>query len=400
MKQSNSIIPYVMWSCIATVILSLLCVATAYAAPDHHVVLSGVACTSDGEYQVTGLAQSWATGSSGSNSSVKVEYAAVLSNNSVASGTVVTGKFDASNNYKFSFDFVVPQTALTITLKSTVLAAWGNGTNGGQVNTATVALGGPCALPPTPKTTPEPPTPTNTPTPTATATREATSTRTATATATNTATATATHTPTATATPVPTIVVWDKSSVVVTGACNNGMPSFYVTNVGSSMTGSTTWALYVDGVLTETGSLQLEAGETTTLVFVGAGYTGTLRLIVQQRPNHPGNSQPQAAIDTKDCVTTPTADDETLEPTHATATYLGSEVATNGKLVSVWYVACDGDYWVTLEISYTDSSKWTVTGNFCNKKLHLMGSVAAVTVEGVIDAPETVWQVWLPVVVK
>lgn len=399
MKQSNSIIPYVMWSCIATIILSLLCVATAYAAPDHHVVLSGVACTSDGEYQVTGLAQSWATGSSGSNSSVKVEYAAVLSNNSVANGTVATGKFDASNGYKFSFDFVVPQTALTITLKSTVLASWGNGTNGGQVNTATVALGGPCALPPTPKTTPEPPTPTNTPTPTATATREATSTRVATATPTN--TATATHTPTATATPVPTIVAWDKSSVTVTGSCNNGMPSFYVTNVGSAMTGSTTWALYYDGgVAVETGSLQLAAGETVTLVFTGAEFVDSFRLIVQQRPGHPGNSQPQAAIDTKDCVTTPTADDETAEPWHATVQYLGSEVTESGAPVSTWFVTCDGDYWVTLKVSYTDGSEMVATGDYCGVKLYTFGSVADVTVVGVIDAPETKWQVWLPVVVK
>jgi len=398
MKQSNNVIPYVMWSCIATIILVAACFATAYAAPDHHVVLSGTACVADGEYQVTGLAQSWATGSSGSNSSVKVEYAAVFSNNSVASGTVVTGKFDASNGYKFSFDFVVPQTALTITLKSTVLATWGNGTSGGQVNTATVSLGGPCALPPTPKTTPEPTTPTFTPTPTATVTKEATSTRVATATPTN--TATATHTPTATATPVPTIVSWDKSSVTVTGSCNNGMPSFYVTNVGSSMTGSTTWALYVDGVLTETGSLQLEAGETKTLVFVGAGYTGTLRLIVQQRPNHPGNSQPQATVDTKDCVTTPTADEETAEPGHATVTYLGSEVSESGSPVSTWFVSCDGDYWVTLKVSYTDGSEMVATGDYCSVKLYTFGSVADVTVEGVIDAPKAVHQVWLPVVVK
>jgi len=399
MKQSNSVIPYVMWSCIATIILSLLCVATAYAAPDHHVVLSGVACTSDGEYQVTGLAQSWATGSSGSNSSVKVEYAAILSNNSVASGTVVTGKFDASNGYKFDFSFVVPQTALTITLKSTAPTAWGNGTNGGQVNTATVALGGPCALPPTPRTTPEPPTPTNTPTPTATATREATSTRTATATATN--TATATHTPTATATPVPTIVSWDKSSVTVTGSCNNGMPSFYVTNTGSAMTGSTTWALYYDGGLpVETGSLQLAAGETKTLVFVGAEFVDSFRLVVQQRPGHPGSSEPQATIDTKDCVTTPTADEETLEPTHATVQYLGSEVTESGAPVSTWYVACDGNYWVTLKVSYTDGSDMVATGDYCGVKLYTFGSVTDVTVVGVIDAPETKWQVWLPVVVK
>lgn len=390
MKQSNSIIPYVMWSCIATIILSLLCVATAYAAPDHHVVLSGVACTSDGEYQVTGLAQSWATGSSGSNSSVKVEYAAVFSNNSVANGTVATGAFNASNGYKFDFSFVVPQTALTITLKSTVLATWGNGTNGGQVNTATVALGGPCALPPTP---------TFTPTPTATATKEATSTRTATATATN--TATATHTPTATATPVPTITVWDKSSVTVTGSCNNGMPSFYVTNTGSAMTGATTWALYYDGSLpVETGSLQLAAGETKTLVFVGAEFVDSFRLVVQQRPGHPGNSQPQAAIDTKDCVTTPTADDETAEPWHATVQYLGSEVTESGAPVSTWFVTCDGDYWVTLKVSYTDGSEMVATGDYCGVKLYTFGSVADVTVVGVIDAPETKWQVWLPVVVK
>ncbi len=381
MKQGkgNGIIPYVMWSCIATIILSLLCVATAYAAPIHLVVLSGSGCISDGEYQVTGLAQSWATGAEGSNSSVKVEYAAVLSNNSVANGTVVTGKFDASNDYKFDFSFSVPQTAVTVTLKSTVLASWGNGTSGGQVNTATVTLTGACTVP-TPKTTPEP----------------------ATATATQTATATATATLTKTPTPTPTQpqIIWDKSSVVVSGGCNNGLPSFYVTNAGAAMAGATGWQLYVDGELVETGTLQLVAGETTTLVFVGAGYAGQLTLVVTQRPGHPGTSQPQATVDAKGCVVEPTADGEAVEPERATVEYLGTEATTNGEPVSTWFVHCDGDYWVTLKVSYTDGSELIITGDYCGVKLYTFGSVADVTVVGVIDAPEAVYQVWLPVVVK
>ncbi|WP_178125721.1 hypothetical protein, partial [Pseudomonas sp. FSL R10-0765] len=68
--------------------------------------------------------------------------------------------------------------------------------------------------------------------------------------------------------------------------------------------------------------------------------------------------------------------------------------------VSTWFVHCDGDYWVTLKVSYTDGSELIITGDYCGVKLYTFGSVADVTVVGVIDAPEAVYQVWLPVVVK
>jgi len=388
MKQSNNVIPYVMWSCIATIILVAACFATAYAAPDHHVVLSGVACTSDGEYQVTGLAQSWATGSSGSNSSVKVEYAAILSNNSVASGTVVTGKFDASNGYKFDFSFVVPQTALTVTLKSTVLAAWGDGKNGGQVNVATVKMGGDCALPPTV-------------TPTSTATATGTSTATATATSTKTQTPSPTPTIKSTPTPTPTITAWDKSSLTVTGNCDGGLPSFYITNTGASMTGSTAWTLYVNGVASEAGFIQLVAGETSTKIFTGSAYVGDLRMVVEQRPGHPGSSQPQASFNTDKCQSAPTSLGDSVEPEGVTITYLGTETGSDGEPINTYYIQClntTQDAIVELKVTFVDETTETRRGTYCGVKLYIIGSVKSVELVGLVAEVETIESVYLPVI--
>ena len=359
----------------------LILFINALAAPDHHTVLSGSACITNGEYQVDGVAQSWSTGLAGANNSVRVEYTAIHANNSVTGGIVATGVFSESNGYKFPFSFLVPQTAVTVTLKSTVLAAWGDGKNGGQVNVATVKMGGDCALPPTPKVTPEPPT--------------------ATSTATSTSTATATATRTKTQTPTPTITAWDKSSLTVTGNCDGGLPSFYITNTGASMTGSTAWTLYVNGVASETGFIQLVAGETSTKIFTGSAYVGDLRMVVEQRPGHPGSSQPQASFNTDKCQSAPTSLGDSVEPDGVTITYMGTETGSDGEPINTYYIQClntTQDAIVELKVTFVDETTEIRRGTYCGVKLYIIGSVKSVELVGLVAEVETVESVYLPVI--
>ena len=93
---------------------------------------------------------------------------------------------------------------------------------------------------------------------------------------------------------------WDRSSVSVWGNClNDSLVCFTVTNTGSptngNMAGPTPWRLYVNNVLVSSGQLQLCGGCDTALCWPGLG--NTLRLEVDQRPGHPGNSNPNAAIE-------------------------------------------------------------------------------------------------------
>lgn len=375
----------------------LILFINALAAPDHHTVLSGSACVTNGEYQVDGLAQSWSTGLDGANDSVRVEYTAIHANNSVTGGIVATGAFSESNGYKFPFSFSVPQTAVTVTLKSTTLAAWGDGKNGGQVNVATVKMGGDCALPPTPKVTPEPPTVT----PTSTATATGTSTATATATSTKTQTPSPTPTIKSTPTPTPTITAWDKSSLTVTGNCDGGLPSFYITNTGASMTGSTAWTLYVNGVASETGFIQLVAGETSTKIFTGAAYVGDLRMVVNQRPGHPGSSQPQASFNTDKCQSAPTSLGDSVEPEGVTITYLGTETGSDGEPINTYYIQCANttqDAIIELKVTFVDETTEIRRGTYCGVKLHIAGSVKSVELVGLVAEVETVESVYLPVI--
>jgi len=92
---------------------------------------------------------------------------------------------------------------------------------------------------------------------------------------------------------------WDKSSVSVTGTCAAGQAVFTVRNTGDAgggdMQGPVEWRLYVDGQLSQSGTLQLKGGEVTLLTFA---FQGTkMRLEVDQRPGHPGSSQPRADVE-------------------------------------------------------------------------------------------------------
>jgi len=180
-------------------------------------------------------------------------------------------------------------------------------------------------------------TPTNTPTstpthvPTSTPTNTPTSTPTdvPTSTPTNTPTSTPTDVPTSTPTNTPTPSEWDKTSVRVTGQCMlTGLAQFTVTNTGDfgegDMDGPTTWRFYVDDLLTQDGTLQLKGGESVVMTF--GPYDGQkVTLKVDQRPLHPGSSQPQASLtcsvpDQETPVpTTPPGEGPTATPTSTVA---------------------------------------------------------------------------------
>lgn len=175
-------------------------VGIAYAVPDHHVELSGTWCRGEA---VKWTAKSWSmTGDGGLNPSVKVEYQTYYP----ASGLLMAGagQFTDANGRQFSGEIAVAPSVTRVLLRYTVLARWGNGTGGGQSDTADIYPVDcvPTATPTATSTLSPTPTQTNTATETATATRTPKETgEPPTLTPTNTPTATATSTPTETSTP-------------------------------------------------------------------------------------------------------------------------------------------------------------------------------------------------------
>ena len=94
--------------------------------------------------------------------------------------------------------------------------------------------------------------------------------------------------------------VWDMSSVEVVSACvGDSLACFTVSNSGSptngNMQGPTDWRLYENGILATSGTVQLCGGCDTTMCFPANG--NTLRLEVDQRPGHPGNSHPNTTLE-------------------------------------------------------------------------------------------------------
>jgi len=101
-----------------------------------------------------------------------------------------------------------------------------------------------------------------------------------------------------------TVECWDKSSVSVSGVCLKGVITFYVENTGTEpMSAPTAWRLTDgSGALLTQGTIQLAGSEVRTLTF--PEYEGqTVRLNVDQRPGHPGSSQPNASVE--GCLGTP-----------------------------------------------------------------------------------------------
>ncbi|MGC9330812.1 MAG: DUF7619 domain-containing protein [Bacteroidales bacterium] len=93
---------------------------------------------------------------------------------------------------------------------------------------------------------------------------------------------------------------WDHSSVSVEGECvGDSLICFSITNTGDpgdgDMSGPSEYRLFEDNILVETGTFQLLGGETMEMCWPATGTT--LRLEADQRPGHPGNSEPQESIE-------------------------------------------------------------------------------------------------------
>ena len=98
---------------------------------------------------------------------------------------------------------------------------------------------------------------------------------------------------------------WDRSSIQVTGECVSPDAVFTITNTGESgegdMDGTSEYRIYRNNVLEETHSFQLEGGE-SVVVSVPANNCDTIRLEADQRPGHPGSSQPRETIENCGCA--------------------------------------------------------------------------------------------------
>jgi uncharacterized repeat protein (TIGR01451 family) len=89
---------------------------------------------------------------------------------------------------------------------------------------------------------------------------------------------------------------WDQSSVEVEEECvGDSLVCFTVTNTGQNMQGGTDWTLYENGILLAGGTLTLCGGCDTTLCFPANGHT--FHFTVEQRPHHPGYSNPNGALE-------------------------------------------------------------------------------------------------------
>ena len=100
---------------------------------------------------------------------------------------------------------------------------------------------------------------------------------------------------------------WDKSSIEITGECNDDPDLeavFYITNTGDpgdgDMDGPTHYYIYINDILDDTVQFQLDGGDTITIT-VPAGCDDSIRLEADQRPGHPGNSHPKFTISFEDC---------------------------------------------------------------------------------------------------
>jgi hypothetical protein len=82
--------------------------------------------------------------------------------------------------------------------------------------------------------------------------------------------------------------------------CIDGIATFKVTNGGKpnegDMQGPVEYRLLVNGILVLKVSDQLILKGGEERIFTFGGYTGKIRLEVDQRPGHPGNSRPNAEV--------------------------------------------------------------------------------------------------------
>jgi len=89
----------------------------------------------------------------------------------------------------------------------------------------------------------------------------------------------------------------DCSSLSVSGVCDGGTAVFTITNTGEAgngdMRAATQYRIIVDGVVVESGSVQLGGGQSMTITYAGGG---NVTLEADQQVGHPGNSHPQTTL--------------------------------------------------------------------------------------------------------
>src|SRR5690606_19741454 len=105
----------------------------------------------------------------------------------------------------------------------------------------------------------------------------------------------------------------DCSSLEVSGVCQGDVAVFTIRNTGEpgngDMRAPTQYRLVVDGVVVESGAVQIAGGATMTVTYSGGG---TVTLEADQQVGHPGNSRPRVTLNCGAPVQTP---DPTEEPT-------------------------------------------------------------------------------------
>ena len=104
----------------------------------------------------------------------------------------------------------------------------------------------------------------------------------------------------------------DCSSLEVSGVCEGDVAIFTITNTGEpgegDMRAPTEYRLIVDGVVVETGTVQLAGGESIEIRYDGGG---TVTLEVDQQIGHPGRSQPQVTLTCTGATSTPVTPTDT-----------------------------------------------------------------------------------------
>jgi uncharacterized repeat protein (TIGR01451 family) len=92
---------------------------------------------------------------------------------------------------------------------------------------------------------------------------------------------------------------WDKSSLSVSGNCNDSLACFTILNTGSAsngnMQGTSPFRIYENGILVNAGTIQLAGGADTVICWPANG--NTIQLQADQRPGHPGHSHPNDYVE-------------------------------------------------------------------------------------------------------
>lgn len=91
-------------------------------------------------------------------------------------------------------------------------------------------------------------------------------------------------------------IVWDSSSVVVSGYCDgDSLACFTITNTGSDMQTMSNYRIYDNNVLISLGTYQLVAGANTTVCWPTSG--NTIRLEADNNAGHPNTGTPSTFVD-------------------------------------------------------------------------------------------------------